>query len=76
VRVPKIGNYCNLTVFLNSSLIQGFYFLDDITLGLCMLLFGRLLYFCDSTYWPLVIDVYTRYLIDDNFIKTCFFYLI
>ena len=37
-----------------------------------MLLFGRLLSFCDSTYWPLVIDVYTRYLIDDNFIKTCF----
>jgi len=26
-----------------------------------------LLTFCDSTFWSLVIDVYTHYLIDDNY---------
>ena len=30
----------------------------DVTLGLWMLSFKSLLTFCDSTYWPLVIDVY------------------
>jgi len=27
---------------------------------------------CDSTFWSLVIDVYTHYLIEDNCIKTLF----
>jgi len=35
------------------------FFRNDVTLGLWMLSFGSLLTFCDSTYWPLVIDVYT-----------------
>jgi len=33
---------------------------------------GSLLAFCDSTFWSLVIDVYTRYLVEDNCIKTLF----
>jgi hypothetical protein len=44
---------------------------NDVTLGLCMLSFRRLLSFCDSTYWPLIIDVYTHYLIEDNCIRVC-----
>ena len=40
---------------------------NDVTLGLWMLSFRSLLTLCDSTYWPLVIDVYTHYLIGDNY---------
>ena len=46
--------------------------LNDVTLSLWMLSFRSLLTFCGSTYWPLVIDVYTHYLIEDNCIKTLF----
>jgi hypothetical protein len=53
--------------------MQKFYFRNDVTLGLWLLSFGILLTFCVSTCWPLVIDVYTRYLIEDNCIKTLFF---
>jgi hypothetical protein len=28
---------------------------------------GSLVTFCDSTFWSLVIDVYTCYLIEDNY---------
>jgi hypothetical protein len=45
---------------------------NDLTLSLWMLSLKRLLTFCDSTYWPLVIDVYTHYLKEDNCIKTLF----
>jgi len=37
--------------------MQQFYIRTDVTLGLWMLLFGSLLTFCESTYWPLIIDV-------------------
>ena len=40
---------------------------DDVTLDLWMLSFRSLLTFCDSTYWPLVIDVCTHYLIENNY---------
>jgi len=33
---------------------------------------GSLLAFCDSTFWSLVIDVYIRYIVEDNSIKTLF----
>jgi hypothetical protein len=39
---------------------------NDVTLGPWMLSFRSLLTFCDNTYWPLVIDVYTHYLIHIN----------
>ena len=40
---------------------------NDVTFGLWMLSFRSLLTFCDSTYWPLVIDVYTHYLTESNY---------
>ena len=39
---------------------------NDVTLGPWMLSLRNWLTFCDSTYWPLVIDVYTHYLIHLN----------
>jgi hypothetical protein len=33
---------------------------------------GSLLTFCYSTFWLLVIDIYTRYLIEDNCIEMLF----
>jgi hypothetical protein len=53
----KLGNYFSLTVFVDSSLMQRFYIYNNATLGLWMLSFGSVLNFCDSTYWPLIIDV-------------------
>ena len=47
---------------------------NDVTLCLWMLPFGSLLTFCYSTYWPLLIGVYTHYSIEDYSIKTLFMY--
>ena len=32
----------------------------------------KVMSFCDTTYWPLVIDVYTRYLIEVKYIRRSF----
>jgi len=42
----KLGNYFHLTVSVDSSLIQWFYFRGEVILGLWMLSFGCLLSFC------------------------------
>ena len=41
----KVGNYFYLTVFVDSSSMQWFYFRNDVTLGLWMVSFGSLLTF-------------------------------
>ena len=43
--------------------------LNDVTLSLWMLTFRRLLTFSDSTYWQLIIDVYTVCLIEGDCIQ-------
>jgi hypothetical protein len=74
----KVGNYCYLTVFVDSSLMQWFYFRNDVTLGLWMLSFRSLLTFCEGTHWPLVIDVHViRDIVgnNNNSVANCIFYL-
>jgi len=41
----KLGNYFYLTVFVDSSVMPWFCFRNDVTLGLWMLSFGKLLNF-------------------------------
>ena len=56
-------------MFVDSSLMQEFFVTME---HRSMEVIASLLTFCGSTFWSLVIDVYTRYLIEDNCIKTLF----
>ena len=55
--------------FMDSSLMQWFFVT---TVHRSKEVIGCLLTFCESTFGSLVIDVYTRYLIEDKCIKTSF----
>jgi len=71
--VPEIGRlflFNNICGFFNDAVVL--FSRNEVKLGLWMLSFRSLLTFCDSTYWPLAIDVYTHYLIEDNCINTLF----